>query len=292
MIYELSYGVRLPNPTFCPQSIQNLIKTCFYEAPEKRPTFNQIKVALKMAFNKIMNDASSNSKTNEETKDPYIYHLAMDKDNNKMKSRYKLIQKGNIEESRNANAEVLVDNVQNELPTKYACIQDTENCDSNLHVYKLEDIGENSHDIGSTSELKMPKSDNVKGFVNCISYPNFSQFRDNQGAANIRSFPYLPNWADAAAAQPFVSHQNLRKSRNTNDSANCEVFQNLIKPRDTKHATDAQSYPNLFNPRVDKRAASIRSNQSLNISQSTKIQININKANFFQILKYENCYKF
>ena len=241
------------------------MKPCFYDAPEKRPTFKQIKVALKVAFNKMMNVASSNSKTTNETKDQPTYYLAVDKDNNQMKSRYKLIKKGNIEEKRRPlipNIEVIIHNDQNELPTNYACIQDTENCGLNLHVHKLEDTRENSHEVGLMPELKRPKSENIKGFVNYRLFPNLTKVREKKGAPIARSIPYLLNLGDTARAQPFLSNQNLNKSWDTKYDADCRVDQNLMKSRDAKYAFDVQSYPLIFSSKA-KRTSSIKSCKSL-----------------------------
>ena len=44
--YELSSGIRLPDPTFCPARISELIQRCFLEDPNQRPTFKEIKEDL------------------------------------------------------------------------------------------------------------------------------------------------------------------------------------------------------------------------------------------------------
>ena len=46
LIYDLSYGIRLPNPAFCPGPIANLLKKCFCESPDKRPNFKEIRLYL------------------------------------------------------------------------------------------------------------------------------------------------------------------------------------------------------------------------------------------------------
>ena len=62
LIYDLSFGVRLPEPTFCPSPIAHLIAKCFYDKPCKRPSFDEIKDDLKAAFNKLMNARNKNTR--------------------------------------------------------------------------------------------------------------------------------------------------------------------------------------------------------------------------------------
>ena len=44
LVYDLSFGVCLPEPKFCPEIITDLIKRCFYEKSDKRPDFKAIKL--------------------------------------------------------------------------------------------------------------------------------------------------------------------------------------------------------------------------------------------------------
>ena len=101
LIYDLSFGIRLPNPTFCPHQIASLIKKCFYESPNKRPNFKEIKTSLKSAFNKLMKVANSNivvnkKDTENENKGEY-YSLGISKlsSSSDMKFRYTAIKKAN-----------------------------------------------------------------------------------------------------------------------------------------------------------------------------------------------------
>jgi len=101
LIYDLSIGIRLPNPTFCPHQIASLIKKCFYESPNKRPNFKEIKTSLKSAFNKLMKVANSNiivntKDTKNENKGEY-YSLGISKlsSSSDMKFRYTAIKKAN-----------------------------------------------------------------------------------------------------------------------------------------------------------------------------------------------------
>ena len=60
LIYELSLGIRLPNPEFCPQPIATLLTRCFYAEPGQRPDFKEIKGDLESAYNYMMGHAYSN----------------------------------------------------------------------------------------------------------------------------------------------------------------------------------------------------------------------------------------
>ena len=144
--------MRLPNPTFCPHPIENLIKRCFYEAPNKRPTFKQIKAILMAAFNDLISQDNSKSKTNVEENPKRRYCLARNKCDNIMKSRYTLIKKGNIQETRTIGiitneAEDVTCDDKNNLPTKYDCTHDAKNFGSNLNAHKSEDTTENYLDV-------------------------------------------------------------------------------------------------------------------------------------------------
>ena len=101
LIYDLSIGIRLPNPTFCPHQIASLIKKCFYESPNKRPNFEEIKTSLKSAFNKLMKVANSNmivnTKDTEKKNKVEYYTLGISKlsSSSDMKFRYTAIKKAN-----------------------------------------------------------------------------------------------------------------------------------------------------------------------------------------------------
>ena len=47
---ELTLGMRLPNPTDCPEMIAQIISRCFHESPSKRSTFVEIKTDLHAAY--------------------------------------------------------------------------------------------------------------------------------------------------------------------------------------------------------------------------------------------------
>ena len=91
-MYDLSYGVRLPAPRFCPQPISDLINNCFYERPNLRPDFEQIKYAIESAYSTLISktipiNTSSDTKT-----------WLNEAKNNDMKIRYTSVLKGNSNE--------------------------------------------------------------------------------------------------------------------------------------------------------------------------------------------------
>ena len=56
-MYDLSFGVRLPEPKFCPEIIAGLMKTCFYEKPDKRPDFKATKITVLSAYNLLVSNS-------------------------------------------------------------------------------------------------------------------------------------------------------------------------------------------------------------------------------------------
>ena len=59
LIYDLSFGVRLPAPKFCPQSISYLLKKCFVTEPDQRLNFRIMKVFLEDAYRLLFNKKQS-----------------------------------------------------------------------------------------------------------------------------------------------------------------------------------------------------------------------------------------
>ena len=66
----LTQGMRLPNPTDCSETIAQIILRCFYENPEKRSTFAEIKMDLLADYaelqKKYLKPANSNAEVCEE----------------------------------------------------------------------------------------------------------------------------------------------------------------------------------------------------------------------------------
>ena len=81
LVYELSSGVRLPNPKFCPQPIAKLLKQCFQGDPDDRPDFMKIMDEVKKADDTLRKHVLSIAKSS--------YFLPIDvMKNNKMEVRY------------------------------------------------------------------------------------------------------------------------------------------------------------------------------------------------------------
>ena len=95
LIHELSIGIRLPSPEFCPQPIATLMKHCFYADPYRRPDFTKIKGDLESAHNDLMGRDNSNvNVTGNEGYESYALAISTMNDNT-MKSRYDAIKSGN-----------------------------------------------------------------------------------------------------------------------------------------------------------------------------------------------------
>ena len=93
LVNDLTLGIRLPNPAFCPNAIAALLETCFCESPEKRPDFDEIKSKLNTAFNIIF--LKNKTKADVAKTD---YQLVNLKRNSKMQSQYSTLIKENQRE--------------------------------------------------------------------------------------------------------------------------------------------------------------------------------------------------
>ena len=83
---QLSSGDRLPRPTFCPQRLFPLIKTCWNENPCKRPSFTEIKEH--MYRDPVFPQGYVTHDTNENTLSvPTTYEI--------MRTQYDTIQRSN-----------------------------------------------------------------------------------------------------------------------------------------------------------------------------------------------------
>ena len=93
LVNDLTLGIRLPNPAFCPKAIADLLETCFRESPDKRPDFDEIKSKLNTAFNRILlkNKTRADVVKND-------YHLVNLNRSAKMQSQYSTLIKENKRE--------------------------------------------------------------------------------------------------------------------------------------------------------------------------------------------------
>ena len=53
LIKDLSFGIRLQRPVFCPLPIATLLEKCFYASPDQRPNFEEIKAILVSAYDML-----------------------------------------------------------------------------------------------------------------------------------------------------------------------------------------------------------------------------------------------
>ena len=127
LIYDLSFGVRLPEPTFCPPPIAHLIAKCFYDKPCKRPNFDEIKDDLKAAFNKLMNARNKNAEMYQNrTEIGTCYTELSQLSDDKMKSRYKTIERENQQEIKKylyTKVQVVIEKEVHVSPLNYASVE-------------------------------------------------------------------------------------------------------------------------------------------------------------------------
>ena len=89
LVYDLSFGIRLPSPKSCPKPITDLLTKCFYEKPNQRPDFIEIKSCLEIAYKTLI----LKTKPIGTDLDP---KSSLDKvKHNEMKIRYVSVLKGN-----------------------------------------------------------------------------------------------------------------------------------------------------------------------------------------------------
>ena len=138
LIYDLSFGVRLPAPKFCPQSIAYLLKKCFVTEPDQRPDFKIIKAFLEDAYRLLFNKKQSAEKHRDSSQLPK--QPLSELQGKTMKNRYVAVLKGN------------------------------DNCEKSHHgqAEKEAPVEKNSEDFGSvqyTLGKQLPKSD-IKALAN------------------------------------------------------------------------------------------------------------------------------
>ena len=90
MIKDLSFGIRLQKPIFCPQSIATLMDKCFHTSPDQRPDFEEIKATLVAAYTMLFNK--------KKHKDIKTVRLGDSTNNKPMYSRYSTMIKMNKEQ--------------------------------------------------------------------------------------------------------------------------------------------------------------------------------------------------
>ena len=104
--HELTQGIRLPNPEFCPGQITDVIQRCFAENPNDRPDFKNIKSLIEAAYVSLMETRAQTNKDimENEEKVELLYQnevtLQVPKDE-KMKERYLNMRSGNKKHENN-----------------------------------------------------------------------------------------------------------------------------------------------------------------------------------------------
>jgi hypothetical protein len=92
---ELSFGMRLQKPKFCPEPIATLLNNCFSELPEQRPAFQEIKSDLDTAYNSLLQQFQLNDKIKDKENSQAHHFPIINSIDNSMKSRYTAMIKGN-----------------------------------------------------------------------------------------------------------------------------------------------------------------------------------------------------
>ena len=141
LIYDLSYGIRLPNPISCPICIKKLLERCFYEAPGDRPDFKEIKLHITTSFNAIYVEYQSQNKRD---KDQNVSGIGIcDNTNNEMKTRYtKVLQENMKRNEKNYAVKTACESPkqkENSSSIAYATMEDYKKLESSSSI--------NQHDM-------------------------------------------------------------------------------------------------------------------------------------------------
>ena len=150
-MYELSFGIRLPNPNFCPETIANLLRKCFYDAPNKRPDFLEIKKELQAAYHVLINLNNSNSNVTDKYTHPITLSNTM---NGLMEARYLDMKSSN---KRHDSVPQIVSNVYTTAEASKN-VTDGDNVSISLKYASLLEISK----FGLPSENSKPFKDIIK----------------------------------------------------------------------------------------------------------------------------------
>ena len=95
LIYELSVGVRLTNPEFCPPSISTMLRKCFHDDPNERPDFKEIRDNAQFTFNSMLKEVRQD-RMNNQMAGSQLFSLPINNPiDTTMRSRYTSIKKAN-----------------------------------------------------------------------------------------------------------------------------------------------------------------------------------------------------
>ena len=127
LIYDLSFGIRLPTPKFCPHPIAILLQTCFHENYVERPGFEAIMSTLETSFREVMKKPHSVDNNCQKSDVSEITKM----NNNTMQTQYTTIMSGNQQDLTTSNKlykdkgtpedeDTTID------PPRYVCVQNEE----------------------------------------------------------------------------------------------------------------------------------------------------------------------
>ena len=113
LISELEQGIRLPKPHLCPTPIAEIMSQCFMANPSDRPSFEDLKCMIQLAFNQLKetpatsNDIESMSEIGLQYADLQFKEMYVD-----MRRRNRQIQQQNLgstnEDQRNDSISIFV----------------------------------------------------------------------------------------------------------------------------------------------------------------------------------------
>ena len=123
--HELTQGIRLPNPQWCPEQISTLIKRCFLEDPNTRPDFKEIKSAIENAYGFLTAIVDPNENTNkEEGGSQYANVLPINNStDDKMKERYLVMKRENKKRQTENTAGGPTDGTEGNAPSPNSIMQ-------------------------------------------------------------------------------------------------------------------------------------------------------------------------
>ena len=95
LIYELSAGIRLPNPEWCPSLITVMMQKCFLQDPHRRPHFKDLKDEMLTTINSMTELAIQENLMSVKEKGQ-LYTCVIDTSiDDAMRSRYSVLKNGN-----------------------------------------------------------------------------------------------------------------------------------------------------------------------------------------------------
>ena len=213
LIYDLSFGVRLPAPQFCPQSVSYLLKKCFVTEPDQRPDFKIIKALLEDAYRLLFKKKQSTEKHRDSCQLPKQQLSELQGET--MKNRYVAVLKGNqnCENSQRGPAEKeapVEKNSENFGSVQYTVVKQLPKPD----IKPLADIDENlSEEHSIVAEMKDVDKDNKKP-------PNIEEKECSVQYTTVEILPKSKN--------QYSSFTNEEHSKDENEPKDQQVIQDVM----------------------------------------------------------------